>query len=105
MYGPELGGHMPWHDRTMQTSLPGVFVAGDSAGVEEASTAMEEGRLAGIGAASSLGYLGNGQAEEKIREIWKRLDALRSGAFGQKRLAAKARIGSGEEAQAWTKRT
>jgi len=37
--------------------VPGIYVAGDIAGVEEASTAMEEGKLAGIAIAESLGYL------------------------------------------------
>ena len=44
------------------TTVPGVYVAGDMTGVEEASTAMEEGKLAGIAAACSLGYLTPEQA-------------------------------------------
>ncbi|MDP2856539.1 MAG: FAD-dependent oxidoreductase [Bacillota bacterium] len=52
---PELGGHVPVSDENMQTTVPGVFVAGDAAGVEEASAAMLTGRLAGLGAAHRLG--------------------------------------------------
>ena len=49
-----LGAQVPMHDRNMETTKDGVYVAGDSAGVEEASSAIEEGKLAGIAAAESL---------------------------------------------------
>jgi NADPH-dependent 2,4-dienoyl-CoA reductase/sulfur reductase-like enzyme len=44
IYVPELGGRMPLHDEYMRSSVQEVYVVGDTAGVEEASTAMEEGR-------------------------------------------------------------
>ena len=47
---PEMGGWMPLHNMDMETSVPGIYVAGDTAGVEEASTAMDEGRLASASA-------------------------------------------------------
>jgi thioredoxin reductase len=47
-YIPELGGHVPFHDGRMAASAPGVFVAGNVSGFEEASSAMEEGRRAGV---------------------------------------------------------
>ncbi|MEW5921368.1 MAG: FAD-dependent oxidoreductase [Bacillota bacterium] len=53
-YVPELGGYVPLRDENMQTTLPHIFVAGDAAGVEEASIAMVEGKIAGISAAGSL---------------------------------------------------
>jgi len=53
-YVPELGGYVPWHDEEMQTTVPGVFVAGDAAGVEEASSAMIEGTLAGLAVVNYL---------------------------------------------------
>jgi len=59
----ERGGHAPVLDENMQTTLPGIYVAGDAAGVDEASIAMEEGRIAGIAAAESLGYIESKQAE------------------------------------------
>lgn len=89
---PELGGHVPVHDANMETTLPGVFVAGDAAGIEEASTAMEEGRLAGLAAAEALGYLHEADAERRKAEVRKRLSALRIGSFGGQRAEAKARI-------------
>jgi hypothetical protein len=62
------------------------------AGIEEASTAMEEGRLAGLGAAEALGYLSCQEAEEKKAEVGKRLAALRIGSFGDGRALAKKAI-------------
>ncbi|HEY3315346.1 MAG TPA: FAD-dependent oxidoreductase [Bacillota bacterium] len=93
-YIPALGGHVPLHDRDQQTSVPGVYAAGDLAGVEEASVAMEEGRLAGLAAAESLGR-GSGTAPAALaaakREVIARLDGLRGGPFGMARREAKAR--------------
>ena len=53
-YIPELGGFVPLYDESMETTKKGVFVAGDVAGIEEASTAMAAGRMAGLSAARSL---------------------------------------------------
>jgi hypothetical protein len=39
----------------MQTSLPGLFVAGDAAGAGSVAAAIAEGHLAGIAAAASIG--------------------------------------------------
>ena len=92
IYNPVLGGMVPWHDAGMATSMDSVYVAGDISGVEEASTAMEEGRMAGLSAAAALGYLSSGKYEEKRGNFTQRLLALRSGIFGQKRREAKAMI-------------
>ncbi len=53
-YVPELGGLVPKRTRYQETSLKGVFVAGDVSGIEEASTAMLEGGIAGISAAINV---------------------------------------------------
>ena len=89
---PELGGWMPLHDENMETNVKGVYVAGDTAGVEEASTAMDEGRLAGVAMAQELGYLTCWEGAQKKQEIIKRLQALRLGPFGERRQKAKDRI-------------
>ena len=88
----ELGGFMPLHDDNMETDIPGVYVAGDTAGVEEANTALDEGRLAGVAMAESLGFLTAEQAACAKGEIMDRLRSLRLGPFGEKRQAAKERI-------------
>jgi NADPH-dependent 2,4-dienoyl-CoA reductase/sulfur reductase-like enzyme len=88
---PEFGGHVPLHDGNMETTVPGVYAAGDVTGVEEASSAMEEGRLAGAAAAFALGRLSKADAEMKKAEIYARLNTLRCGPFGQTRRDCKDR--------------
>ena len=81
---PTLGGHVPMHDDCMRTTAPGIYVAGDITGVEEASSAMEEGSLAGLSAACSLGFLDETSARSRTDAVRNRLAALRSGTFGEK---------------------
>ena len=86
---PAFGGHVPLHNEYMETTVPGLYVAGDITGPEEASSAMEEGNLAGVSAVEALGFLTEEQAKEKREEIEKRLNTLRSGMFGERRAMAK----------------
>jgi len=76
----ERGGHVPILDENMQTTLPGLYVAGDAAGVDEASIAMEEGRIAGIAAAESLRYIDSDKAEIPKAEYRNLLFELKQGA-------------------------
>jgi len=55
-YIPELGGYVALRDDNMKSSLKNIYIAGDVAGIEEASSAMLEGQIAGLNAATSLGY-------------------------------------------------
>ena len=84
-----LGGRVPIHDENMETTQPGIYVAGDCAGVEEASTAIESGRLAGIAAAEQLGYVTQHDASTMKRQIHRVLQELRAGPFGVERIHAK----------------
>ena len=86
-----LGGHVPLHDKRLKISED-ILTAGDIAGVEEASTAMEEGRLAGIVAAIELGKLSEVEGNREIQLIYDRMAKLRSGQFGLKRAVAKGEI-------------
>ena len=81
VYISELSGHVPVVDRYMATTNPKVYVAGDVSGVEEASSAMVEGRLAGYSAALSLGY-GNDTAPKLQAEAIAELEELRAGPVG-----------------------
>lgn len=92
VFSPRLGGHVPLHDENMRTTLAGVYVAGDITGVEEASTAMEEGRLAGIAAAEALELCDAVGAAEDKAAVRRRIEVLRSGPFGEGRRSAKAEI-------------
>ncbi len=84
-----LGGRVPLHDENMETTQAGIYVAGDCAGVEEASTAMESGRLTGAAAAERLGYLSKEEAYDVKAEVREVLDDLRGGPFGVERRKAK----------------
>ncbi|WFO75168.1 FAD-dependent oxidoreductase [Desulfurococcaceae archaeon MEX13E-LK6-19] len=52
---PELGGLTPIRTRYLETSVEGLYIAGDAAGIEEATTAFIEGEIAGLSAAIKLG--------------------------------------------------
>lgn len=80
-YVPQLCGYVADRDRTMRTSNPDFWSAGDAAGIEEASAAMVEGRIAGLCAAQSLGFSVD---NKKFDEYWTRLDHLRAGEVGEK---------------------
>jgi len=82
-YVPELGGMVPLLDVHHQTSIPGVFVAGDAAGVEEASSAIVGGYLAGLAAVVHLGHE-LPEHEAKMADLQHQLAILRSGPFGAK---------------------
>ena len=82
---PQLGGYIPLHDADMKTSVDGLYVAGDVSGIEEASAAMETGKLAGTAAAASLSLLSEEEKEEAVRGIRERLSDLRSGKTGDVR--------------------
>lgn len=93
---PEAGGYVALHDDSMQTSVNGIFVAGDASGIEEASTAMIEGKIAGLAAAIKLGCT----KEKKLLEQYrKELACLRAGPFGEKPRIAKQKITKLVEAQ------
>jgi NADPH-dependent 2,4-dienoyl-CoA reductase/sulfur reductase-like enzyme/Fe-S-cluster-containing hydrogenase component 2 len=76
-WDPARGGLVPVHDEYFETTVPGVYVAGDLAGIEEATTAMEQGRIAGLSAARALGYLSDIGFEELLDQARLNLDALR----------------------------
>jgi len=77
-YIRELSGYVPIVSSYLETTRPGIYCAGDVCGIEEASSAMVEGRLAGISAAASLGY-GEGKADALQKEAMGELAELRAG--------------------------
>ena len=72
-YDENEGGHVPVRDADLQSSVPGLFVAGDGAGVAGSAVAIEEGRIAGIVAAERIGRLDRTTAEERLRPRRRRL--------------------------------
>ncbi len=54
-FDPLQGQRIPSHNEEMETSIPGVFVAGESAGVGGSDLAQVEGAVAGLVAAQQVG--------------------------------------------------
>ncbi len=81
---PKRGGQVPVCDEYGRTSIPGVFVAGDVSGIEEASSAMIEGRMAGIAASQYLGYIEKEELDTELAALDRALDGLRQGMFAPK---------------------
>ena len=92
VHNPTLGGRVPAHDLNQETSIAGIYAAGDASGIEEASTAMIEGRVAGLAAAHSLGYLDEKAFLEKRDQQLKNMHGLRSGPHGDMRARAKEEL-------------
>lgn len=82
-YVPQLSGSVPMRTETCETCIPGVFVAGDASGIEEASSAMVEGYLAGLCAAAKLGHVPE-DFETRKQDYLKQLEDLRSGPVGDR---------------------
>jgi len=79
LFVPSLGGYVPYRNKYLRTSLENVFVAGDVAGVEEASSAMVTGRLAGLSATEFLEFDTPANLEKKRNDYLNQLETLRHG--------------------------
>ena len=55
MYVHEMGGWIPVHNEHLETTVEGIYLAGDAGGIAEASTAMLEGKIAGAAIAEKEG--------------------------------------------------
>lgn len=60
----DRGGFVPECDNC-KGYIPGIFTAGDASGIEEASSAMIEGRIAGAAVCKRDGYITEEEFEEK----------------------------------------
>lgn len=87
-----LGGRIPLHNELLETSCRNVLIAGDLSGIEEASTALDEGRMAGTRAAMKLGLISPEDGTKRLMEFQKRIACLRQGPFGERRQAGKKSI-------------
>jgi NADPH-dependent 2,4-dienoyl-CoA reductase/sulfur reductase-like enzyme len=75
-YNPLVGGWIPAYNENMQTDQPGVFVAGDGAGIAGVLVAKREGRIACLYAAAHTGMISIEQAEQAARSERKPLASL-----------------------------
>jgi sarcosine oxidase subunit alpha len=55
VYVREMAGWIPAHNEHLETTIQGIYVAGDAGGIAEASTAMLEGKIAGAAIAEEEG--------------------------------------------------
>ncbi|MBT2218389.1 FAD-dependent oxidoreductase [Virgibacillus dakarensis] len=66
----ELGGYVPLHNERMETSLDGLYVAGNITGIEGAKVAIAQGETAGLTIAQNSGVDGlDREIEESIQAI------------------------------------
>lgn len=80
-YIPELGGYVPLHDGDMRTTIDRIFVAGDVSGIEEATTAMIEGRIAGLNIVKDI----KGECDEtRLTDLKETLNRFRCGPTSSK---------------------
>jgi NADPH-dependent 2,4-dienoyl-CoA reductase/sulfur reductase-like enzyme len=80
-YHPVKGEWVPWHDETMQTSVKGVYVAGDCCGIVGADNAILEGQIAGSATAYESGLIKKQKLEQVFARIKSNLGQQRH--FGQ----------------------
>jgi len=79
----ELGGLVPIKSCDYETSLKHVYACGDVTGIEEASSAIVEGKIAGLMASKHAGYI-HPNYEELENELNNELCVLRQGPCGEK---------------------
>lgn len=91
-YDEALGGPVVARDAWLRTTVDGISAAGDGTGVAGSYVAIDEGRLAAIGALVDLAVLSGAAAEERARPIRARL--TRKEAF-RRALAPLHAVGSG----------
>ncbi len=88
----DLGGWVPVRGRDMESTVPGVFIAGDGAGVAGSAVALAEGHLVGLGVAGRLGRLAG---REYSREASRARGRLRHLAGFRRVMDELYRFGSG----------
>ncbi|MBS3739904.1 FAD-dependent oxidoreductase [Candidatus Bipolaricaulota bacterium] len=79
-FQPQLGGYVPTRNERMETTVGGLYVAGDAAGIEEATSALLEGTIAGADVGLKIGEGGKAE-EDLINDSQEKLSRLRAGPF------------------------
>jgi pyruvate/2-oxoglutarate dehydrogenase complex dihydrolipoamide dehydrogenase (E3) component len=91
-YDEDRGGPVVTVDEWMRTTVPGVLAAGDGTGVDGSYVAIDEGRLAALGAALDLGRIDEVAARRSAAPVRRRLARKRAFARALRRMH---RVGSG----------
>jgi NADPH-dependent 2,4-dienoyl-CoA reductase/sulfur reductase-like enzyme len=76
-WDPYQEQELPIHDQEQQSTVTGVYVAGELTGVAGAEVALAEGYVAGLAAAARLGKLSAAQAQPRLEQARRRLAHLR----------------------------
>ena len=88
-YAPHRGGWVVAADQDLQTSVPGIFAAGEATGIGGGAKALVEGELAALGLLAYLGRDPGRRAADRLRDL--RRQRRRELALGRA-LAAVTRI-------------
>ena len=78
---PQKGGNVATLTEYGETTVEGIYCAGDVAGIEEASSAMIQGRKVAIHASMKAGYISEEEFQTKFKEYESALSKLRQGMF------------------------
>jgi len=81
---PQKGGHVALLSEYGETSVEGIYCAGDVAGIEEASSAMIQGRSVASHVSMKAGYFTEDEFESKYQGYQEALGQLRQGMFAPK---------------------
>jgi NADPH-dependent 2,4-dienoyl-CoA reductase/sulfur reductase-like enzyme len=65
-YDPTRGGWVPVVNQRLETSLPNLFAAGETVGVDGAAAALLEGHVAGLAAAQRVGAIPMDRLEREV---------------------------------------
>jgi len=65
----DLGGYVPLHGPALETTVETVFVAGSVTGVEDAPTAILQGRLAGDAVAHAAGRISDAEHHAHVEQV------------------------------------
>ncbi|TYQ17953.1 UNVERIFIED_CONTAM: thioredoxin reductase [Acetivibrio alkalicellulosi] len=94
---PKKGGIVPLCNEYGETSISGIYAAGDVAGIEEASSAMIQGKIAGAAASKDQGYISEDEFKARQKKLENSLLQLREGMFGHKSTAQVTHTDEGYE--------
>jgi len=76
-YFPERGGWVPITDETFQTSVPGIYAVGETAGVLGAKAALIQGEIAGSAVALALKQLNKDEFARRYIPLNRQLQPLK----------------------------
>lgn len=87
-FDPQLRWHVPYHNDRMETTVPGVFVAGDITDMGGAQVAAVEGHVAGLQSAHQLGLLNSAALHSQLTPALAELRRLNRLATALRRIYA-----------------